>query len=141
MIYQLIAVLLVIIADLAINFYTIKQDHTINHLIAGLSRVIVVGSIMYNPDRTAWIVQAGILIIPYSLLFETGLNLYRGERISYIGIPLQKSLWNIVLSYRGQFSIINQVQLKLGESPIFWFKVIASIFCILLAVHDFNPYY
>lgn len=142
MIYQLLGVLLVIAIDVIFEYGEIKRNIIPNHIVNSILRVLLVAGIMYNPNPTSWILHCVDLIPVYSFLFETSLNILRGERISYIGIPDQRSLWNIILSYKGQYSLINQIQLKtIGEGPSFWFKAILFIFCFTLALFNFNPYF
>lgn len=142
MMYQVIGVLIIIAIDVILEYKQIKRNIVPNHVVNSILRVVIVGSIMYNSDLTSWILHCLDLIPVYSFLFETSLNLLRGERVSYIGIPDQRSLWNIILSYKGQYSLINQIQLKtIGEGPSFWFKAILFIFCFTLALFNFNPYF
>lgn len=142
MLYQIIGLVVVLGFDLIYNYHSIKDKVIPNHIGSSITRVILLGSLMVDSSISSWIGHCLVIIPIYSFLFDVILNSLRGERISYIGIPDNRSIWNLLLAYDGSFSLLNQLQLKtIGEVPAFWFKTILFIFCSILFLHNFNPYF
>lgn len=123
----LIILLCVILLDITVNWYLIEKlkirpNHFINW---GLRAIIGLFLAKYGPstDNVHVILKALSYVPVYWSLFDLGLNAFRHKPFDYLG----------------DAEIDKEEEKLLPDFPIFCFKAMIAILCILLLVFDYNP--